>query len=174
MTLPEEETTEALSTDIKFPGGGNAEIEAFVRESQKIIDRLIDDNTSLRSELKTEKSLRLQASQKIVEQSATLFEEASEIAAGYIETAKEKAAVLTAEADEYHERVTKEADEYRASIVNEVETERDLIALEVEELRASHKEMKERLISFHQSYLDRLLSENSKQEEEPVEGEKVD
>lgn len=172
MTLPEESETGTENKEISFSGESNAEIEAFVRESQKIIDRLVADNNELRAELKTEKALRLQASSKIVEQSATLFEEASEIAAGYITTAKEKAATLTEEADEYHAKVTKEADDYRASIVNEVETERDLIALEVEELKASHKEMKERLVAFHQSYLDQLASEESEDaEESPAEDE---
>lgn len=169
MTLPEELESGTENKEISFSGESNAEIEAFVRESQNIIDRLVADNNELRNELKSEKALRLQASSKIVEQSATLFEEASEIAAGYISTAKEKAANLTEEANDYHAKVTKEADDYRASIVNEVETERDLIALEVEELKESHKEMKARLVAFHQSYLDQLTSEETEDSEEEKE-----
>lgn len=172
MTLPEESETGTDRKEISFSGESSAEIEAFVRESQKIIDRLVADNNDLRNELKTEKALRLQASSKIVEQSATLFEEASEIAAGYIATAKEKAAILTEEADAYHAKTTQEADDYRASIVNEVETERDLIALEVEELEATHQEMKARLIAFHQSYLDQLTAEKPEDGDEvPTEDE---
>lgn len=186
MTHTEELALEEDIQTLEVPGGNNSdEIEAFVRESQKILEKLIEDNKNLRHELKTEKSLRVQASHKIVESSASMLEEASEIAGKYIEQAKDQAQEITSDADEYSsvtrteadaysneirtdadaysETVRKEADEYRKSIVNEVETERDLIALEVEELHASHAETKERIISFHQSILNDLRAVESDQ-----------
>lgn len=180
MTHTEELTIEQSIDNLEVPGGGNSdEIQAFVKESQKILDKLIEDNKNLRQELKTEKSLRVQTSHKIVESSASMLEEASEIAAKYIEQAKEQAKELTdeaneysdkkkSEADAYDEKVRKEADDYRASIVNEVETERDLIALEIEDLKASHAETKERIVSFHRSILSSLESSESTGEDAPV------
>lgn len=173
MTYPEELNIENNIPDLELPGGSApAEIDAFVRESQKMLDRLIEDNKNLREDLKTEKALRYQASQQIVERSASMLEEASEIAAKYVEQAKEQAAEITSEAnayaestrseaDSYAEETRAEADAYRNSIVNEVETERDLIALEVEELRASHAETKAKIISFHKSLLSELEADST-------------
>lgn len=173
MTYPEELNIENNIPDLELSGGTHStEIDAFVRESQKMLDRLIEDNKNLRDELKTEKTLRLQASQQIVERSASMLEEASEIAAKYVEQAKDQAEDITSEAnayadstrsdaDTYAEETRAEADAYRKSIVNEVETERDLIALEVEELHASHAETKAKIISFHKSLLEELEADSS-------------
>lgn len=182
MTHSEEANIENAISNIEFSGGGNSdEIHAFVRESQRILETLIEENKTLRQELKTEKELRLQASQQIVERSAFMLEEASEIAAKYVEQAKEQATQLTAdandynsstraEADSYAESTRAEADAYRHSIVNEVETERDLIALEIDELRASHAETKAKIVSFHKSLLESLESDSSADNTDETDG----
>lgn len=167
MSQSEETTTENNLPDFGLAGGAYPnEVEAFVKESQKILDSLLTDNANLRKELKAEKELHFQLSRKVVEESATMLEEASRISEGFIAEAKEKAEALTTDADAYAKRVRDEADAYRASIVNEVETERDLIALEVEELNASYVETKARIVSFYRSQLDNLESSDDEQDDE--------